>query len=61
MSTMDMSTMGWGALEASFRANPIANRRADALPRLNPYMWSTLAMVTFEHSNEAKVYKQNKA
>ena len=63
MSTMDMSAVGSGALEASYRANPIANRRADAPPRLNPYMWSTLAiaMETFEHSDEAKVYKKNKA
>jgi hypothetical protein len=52
---MDMSAVGSGALEASFRANPVANRRADAQPRLHPYMWSTLDMETFEHSNEAKV------
>jgi hypothetical protein len=57
---MDMSAVGCGALEASFRAKPVANRRADAQPRFNPYMWSTLAMETFEHSNEAKG-KQNKA
>jgi len=58
MSMMDMSAVGSGALEASFRANPVANRRADAQPRLNPYMWTTLAMETFEHSNEAKVKKK---
>jgi hypothetical protein len=55
---MDMSAVGSGALEASFRANPVANRRADAPPRLNPYMWSTLPMVFFEHSNEARVKKK---
>ena len=33
---MDMSAAGSGALEASFRGNMITNRRADALPRLNP-------------------------
>ena len=32
MSTMDMSAVGSGALEASFRAKPVANRRADAPP-----------------------------
>ena len=60
MSMMDMSAVGSGALEASFRANPVANRRADAQPRLHPYiyMWTTLAMETFEHSNEAKVKKK---
>jgi len=55
------AAVGSGALEASFRAKPVANRRADAQPRLNPYMWSTLAMETFEHSNEAKVKVKNKA
>ena len=53
---MDMSAVGCGALEASFRAKPVANRRADAQTRLNPYMWSTLAMETIEHKG-----KQNKA
>ena len=29
---MDMSAVGSGALEASFRPKPVANRRADAPP-----------------------------
>ena len=32
------AAVGSGALEASFRANPIANRRADAPPRLKAYV-----------------------
>ena len=39
MSTMDMSAVGCGALEASFRAKPVANRRADAPPRLKAYIY----------------------
>ena len=35
---MDMSAVGCGALEASFRAKPVANRRADAPPRLKAYI-----------------------
>ena len=69
MSILDMSVMGSGAMDMSApRWVPVRSRHPSERTRLptdgqmhphgSKHMWSTLAMETFEHSDEAKVYKK---